>query len=327
MKKVFFILFSVLASSSYAQFEKKNIVVDSILYVRNISLINDSSFSDLITHISFSCKKVESVPKFVNRFRNIVVLDFSESMLNSFYYSNDKLRVLDLSSTPSFDLVDFYFPSLEVLYLSFRGEQKVSKTILGLKDLKELYLEGNAVKRIPPDLLTSSRITTLNLAFNLIEEIPKLNTCSELKYLDLSYNKLESNKCCFNRLSKLKVLHLDNNRLDSLSLNSKDLEILTLCDNEFTKIPQCLFGLKSLRLLDVRGCSITENDIRKFVGMNPKCFIVYDDGISKFDCYRYFNSSLSGNGESDGVGVAFERLYNIPSKKWLKKYYKKRLFD
>ncbi|CAH0399669.1 unnamed protein product [Chilo suppressalis] len=94
--------------------------------------------------------------------------------------------------------------------------QLEASNLLKSTTLVELSLKNNALKEIPSNVLKLSALKWLDLSYNQLEFIDKdaFNDSRKIQHLNLANNKLVTHeKLCFNHLSNLNELILDNNDL------------------------------------------------------------------------------------------------------------------
>uniref|UniRef100_A0A8C5BF54 FLII actin remodeling protein n=1 Tax=Gadus morhua TaxID=8049 RepID=A0A8C5BF54_GADMO len=165
----------------------------------------------------------------------------------------------------------------------------VPDDIFQLDDLSVLDLSFNQLTEVPRDLENSRNMLVLNLSHNAMEAIPNqlFINLTDLLYLDLGDNKLDSLPPQMRRLVHLQTLVLNNNplmhaqlrqlpamvALQTLHLRNTQrtqsnmptsLEGLThlsdvdLSCNDLSRVPECLYTLGSLKRLNLSGNQITE---------------------------------------------------------------------
>ncbi|KAG7270171.1 hypothetical protein CRUP_026172 [Coryphaenoides rupestris] len=165
----------------------------------------------------------------------------------------------------------------------------VPDDIFQLDELSVLDLSYNQLSEVPRDLENSRNMLVLNLSHNAMEGIPNqlFINLTDLLYLDLGDNKLDSLPPQMRRLVHLQTLILNNNplmhaqlrqlpamvALQTLHLRNTQrtqsniptsLEGLThladvdLSCNDLSRVPECLYTLGSLKRLNVSSNQITE---------------------------------------------------------------------
>jgi Leucine-rich repeat (LRR) protein len=169
------------------------------------------------------------------------------------------------------------FPNLEVLDVtnkcgikSFSDEYKNATW----PSLTHLNLSGNAITKIQADDLTGFvSLKNVNVSYNLLESfaLGASSGLNKLEILDLSNNRLTS--ISLDSKISLKNINLTFNQLESLSLGAfsglKNLEILNLSDNRLTTITpdsnmSCcpgvfMLGLNNNNLRDVSNLKTFSN--------------------------------------------------------------------
>jgi Leucine-rich repeat (LRR) protein len=170
----------------------------------------------------------------------------------------------------------FVLPAVEKL--SMNGRVKMITPDVKLLKVKKLELLFLNLKKIPPELFELPILAELVLDFNLLVDLPELNSVNHvLTYLAITRNKVNTlpktfkqivnlehlilaknsfhDLSNFPQLKKLKHLDISGNRLSQLTLNATDfpcLEKLNCYDNKITTIADGATGLKKLRLIDLR---------------------------------------------------------------------------
>jgi len=145
---------------------------------------------------------------------------------------------------------------------------KIDKRITKLMNLTELDLVENEIENLPEDCEALTRLSTLNLANNKINVIPRGFSAGQLSKtltsLNLTSNsiKLLPNHVC--QLAQLVSLHIDENELTQLppSLgNLSKLKILTATNNKIKFLPGSSAALR-LEKLDLSSNPWDESQAR-----------------------------------------------------------------
>ncbi|OLQ07276.1 Internalin-I [Symbiodinium microadriaticum] len=116
--------------------------------------------------------------------------------------------------------------------------------------LQVLNLEWNRLQRLP-DLVGRPKLESLNVAHNLLEDLPPLDN-PELHQLDVFGNRLHELPC-LHALPRLSVLDAGGNylrELPQLQNLTSDLHVLCVGDNQLEVLPD----LSTIRSLYVLGC-------------------------------------------------------------------------
>ncbi|XP_065070530.1 follicle-stimulating hormone receptor-like isoform X2 [Rhopilema esculentum] len=150
----------------------------------------------------------------------------------------------------------------------------------GTLKLKELDLTYCNLQDMPADFCQNrTHLITLNLLWNKIHTLPKMQACKHLKFLDLKHNRIESLDGALTNVKTLMDLDLSSNhikriekddflglkRVDKLDLSHNliedihpgafesfhKLEVLSLESNKLKKFPTN--GLEALTLINTKG--------------------------------------------------------------------------
>ncbi|XP_039676104.1 leucine-rich repeat-containing protein 69 isoform X2 [Perca fluviatilis] len=178
--------------------------------------------------LNLSSKKIKAVPKCVSRLPNLSVL-----LLNN----------NSISALPA-----------ELLSL-----QHELPAVLGhLESLKKLYLFGNQITVVPPDVIDGLRnLVVLNLNHNQIQRLPpEIKSLSRLRHLSVLDNKLEEVPVELGHLTMLSEINFTSNNLSWLPqqlCQCKELTKLHVARNKLTSLPEGMGALAKLQVLDVAG--------------------------------------------------------------------------
>eukprot|EP01025_Chloroclados_australasicus_P050631 TRINITY_DN5843_c0_g3_i1.p1 TRINITY_DN5843_c0_g3~~TRINITY_DN5843_c0_g3_i1.p1 ORF type:complete len:456 (-),score=39.73 TRINITY_DN5843_c0_g3_i1:4108-5475(-) len=160
-----------------------------------------------------------------------------------------------------------YLPKLEELVIRSRGVVTVPREINMLQNLKILNLEGCMISSLPWCMVHMHNLEELNLSKNRIEdnidEVAEVAfSLPNLQVLNLSSNHIRdlplSNVSSHLKASKLWYLDLSSNQLSMLPRHFAklgSLRELYLNRNQFLSFPTPVKKIKSLRWLEISGCS------------------------------------------------------------------------
>ena len=120
-------------------------------------------------------------------------------------------------------------------------------------------------KSIEEAMKTPDEVTHLKLVRKRFKEFPKeILNFKNLRYLDLSKNKIDSLPLEFSSLSNLNTLVIKSNRFEEFPkeiCTMKSLKKISFADNVITSIPSYIIGLDSLEDLDLFRNSIEDVSI------------------------------------------------------------------
>lgn len=138
--------------------------------------------------------RMEKVDLFSNEIEIVKREDFRE---------NRELRVLDVQHNLITEIPEYLFsytPKIEEAYFQYNDIFRIDGNAfaLGVQNLKKIDLSYNRIKKLDPNLFLNA--TTLT-------------------HIDISHNLLELFKPTLSNLTKLRSLHLNNNRIVRMSCN------------------------------------------------------------------------------------------------------------
>ncbi|KAF7255509.1 hypothetical protein EG68_07069 [Paragonimus skrjabini miyazakii] len=245
----------------------------------------------LLQVVDFSCNRLSSVPKAIDKAKGLLVLNLSKNQITAvpsevFVQCTD-LMFLDLSdnqleSLPAQlrrcnslqQLILSHNPlrhaqlrsiaalkQLEVLHLA--GTQRrldnIPSELDRLERLRELDLSDNMLTRIPEPVLSLRALRKLNLEQNEIGDLAQVtDNWPKLEYLNVSHNQLAQLPSGLTRLTSLRKLYVNNNQLTFAGIPSgigklHDLEIFDASYNELENIPESLCRCGRLKRLNLNS--------------------------------------------------------------------------
>lgn len=187
------------------------------------------------------------------------------------------------------------FTSTQFIYLDHNDIRDISENAFaGAKQLYELHLENNHLKRLKPRFLNNLSSNSVDLSRNQLVDIGDgvFEGVVGVLYLGLSYNKISKlSEKAFEHLEVLEILDLKENKICNIPLGVfgrlPSLKTLNLAHNRLISFSLGTFsGLKSLVELN-----LSNNNIQYFDGdfllTLPKIYWVdlSENGIFHFDGY------------------------------------------
>lgn len=154
-------------------------------------------------------------------------------------FSLDSLNYLKISETTLTGIPDEIqkLTNLQSLVLYSNKFEEINEHIFQLDKLKVLDLSRNNIKNVPASIANLTQIVSVNLSSNNIENFPPLTKNSKLSVLDLSSNKLvKFPDICYQELSSLAEVKLNNNEIDEIPCNINVLPALKTLDLSSNKI-------------------------------------------------------------------------------------------
>lgn len=145
--------------------------------------------------------------------------------------------------------------SLEMIEMNLQG----AGVLKGFSNSKILNFDNQKIKDDFSQI--SSKVENLSLANNRIKNIYGLMDKTNLKYLNLSDNRLKELPMNIDKLAKLEWLDLSNNRLKEL--------------------PPSVCNLKNLKVLNLKNNRLPIEDITNLIKCLPNTNILYDEYIKK----------------------------------------------
>ncbi|XP_078147617.1 transforming growth factor beta activator LRRC33 [Centroberyx gerrardi] len=184
-----------------------------------------------------------------NRLNQIVADEGTLTVLGNLTYLNLSLNDLEwlpsrlFTSLPSLRSVDLSYNNIgicptEVAEAS-RGNISACVVWKNMVSLRQLYLKGCRLARIPPSAFTGMFLTDLELSDNpgLIAEQSIQSLSRTLQHLGIGNTEIQ--EFDFSPFQRLKSLNISRNSLTHLpsSLLSLDIQLLDLRDNKLSTIP------------------------------------------------------------------------------------------
>ncbi|RCK66829.1 Plant intracellular Ras-group-related LRR protein 2 [Candida viswanathii] len=222
-----------------------------------------------VQHLDFDFKDFSNLEKLLIRFcyksdgtfnvpDSLKILDLLDNGLKSVKITGKNLRQLNLAlnSMAVIDEQTLILPEIEELDLSSNYVRIISPNTRWPKSLRKLDLGSNLLNQ---SYYFPAGLKSLSLTYNFLGD--RLEWCifpEELEYLNLSNNRVKSNKLktmSLTRFTQLKGLYLDYNLLVGINtsqLPTRNLEVLSFKCNNIKRITGSFMNFHKLERLDVR---------------------------------------------------------------------------
>ena len=195
--------------------------------------------TDLLT-LDVSNNSLEALPPQLRRLTNLQTLVLSNNPLSHFQIrplpAMTELRTLHMRKTQ-------------------RSLSNIPVNLEGLVHLRDVDLSENELTKIPEGLFTLPSLKRLNLGSNQISEVSAdIERWPQLETFILSRNEIKSLPVTLCKLTKMKKLYLNENKLDFEGIPSGigklvSLEIFSAADNQLEMIPEGLCRCGALKKL------------------------------------------------------------------------------
>ena len=149
----------------------------------------------------------------------------------------------------------------------------------------KLQLRKLPKHQIPDTVFTAfPNLKWLDISKNKLKEIPSgIGKLSQLEHLDASKNKLSSVPYTLGYLKQLNTLLLNQNAIETLPKeigNLESLEVLDLWSNEIDQFPESISLLKKLKKLDLRVININDIAQQRIKNQLPNTEIFFSGGCN-----------------------------------------------
>ncbi len=197
-----------------------------------------------LTKLDFKSNNITKIPDFVFDLVNLEHLDFSFNAIDYLPYCDPinklvNLTYLNLDSNGISD-ISISLPKLKYLSLSYNKLTKINLNFDLMKDLEELYLQGNKISNLPEKIFSMPKLKTIVASSNNIHSLPhNLPNNQNIGYLDLCINPFSEFPNVYN-FHNLEFLDVNCDKLLSLPHNITELTNLKMLimsgNNYFTEI-------------------------------------------------------------------------------------------
>ncbi|KAB0797932.1 hypothetical protein PPYR_08925 [Photinus pyralis] len=231
-----------------------------------LSLISSEAFLETpaLEHINISSNRLSDIhPATFGHLSGLFELDCSYNHLFEFVRGlPPAIEYLHVSKNmiTKLPLTDLNLPTLKMMDISYNGIERIFPgTLRYLRQLRKLYVQKNSIGELDEaSLVELPNLEVLDLRSNQIEHVEAVAFlhASRLRELNLAENRLGIlSDDVFNKVAHMKKLDLSRNQLSEISYtvlrNTKDLQIANVSFNLLSKFPDCIQGMKQLRVLDL----------------------------------------------------------------------------
>jgi Leucine-rich repeat (LRR) protein len=271
----------------------KNIIYLKIIGC-GINFVDEVIFElSTLKYLSLENNNIYKIPSSIERLNKLEYLYLGNSICHSCIVGRNsikglpieiikckKLKYLNIinNNLDSIPEIIFYIKSLEIL--DFRANNIdcfPSTFIKNSVKIKDIYLQGNKIKKINNSISNFTSLEKLFLNHNFIENINlNLFEIKKIKFLDFSDNNIKNIPSEINRLKKIKTLILNNNNITHVGqLNLVNLETIEVCGNNLIDICASLTPSVNLRRIRINGNKIPDNEIQCLKTAFPVADIIY----------------------------------------------------
>jgi Leucine-rich repeat (LRR) protein len=212
-----------------------------------------------MVRLTISRNGIKKIPAEIGQLEHLIHLDASYNKIQKLPFTFkflQRLNVLSLENNAIEYLSnEIILPSLEVLNLAQNPLYEYTEEIKNLKVHTLLDLSGVHSKTIPAFTCCFKRLK--RLVFKFAKQVPPnwIYDCQALEQLELDHSNLHSLSPDIGRLKKLKILTLTDNNLtripDEIG-NCTSLETILLSHNILKSLPKSLSTLEKLKEVDLK---------------------------------------------------------------------------
>lgn len=217
--------------------------------------------------LDLSSNKIAKLPRELNNFIQLTELQLSGNLINDSSFSQfDISKLVNLRSLSfggnaltKIPAGVFNLTKLDILNMMNNQLREIPPEILMLDKLRWLYLRNNSINALPEEFGELHNLRSLDLLGNKLKSLPstfgKLQNLAQLELYENPIKKLPAN---FGELSSLKMLQfIITKAFDSSLLHQqlKNIKILYLSGDGYSKVPEQIFQLTNLDNLRISSFS------------------------------------------------------------------------
>ncbi|CAG9860792.1 unnamed protein product [Phyllotreta striolata] len=260
-----------------------------------------------LTHLDISSNVLTAMPKDINMFQDLLVLNLQGNLLTQLpeeIGDLKKLTTLSLNHNKLSELPKSFFKLTELkqLFINDNNLSGISKDISDLVMLEKLDLSNNKIlklpsgigflvrlielsishnklKKLPPDIVNIRALLKLDISHNSITSLPPMGELRKLQILYAQHNDI-TDIPSFIGCEQLYELHFGNNFIQEIPQEfceyTTHLKILELQDNQLKSIPAEITKIARLEKLDITNNDI--EDIPNTIGIMPHLHLFKIEG-------------------------------------------------
>jgi Leucine-rich repeat (LRR) protein len=296
---VYYFLFSV-----FHKWKKTPVCCVVLLLITNLNILAQNEFDK---YGPFGCQVYTDLKEVLKTDKKVYKIDLSYQKIDmALYEKMDKLTDLQALKLSSNGVTDYpknfqalfnltYFASYNNALTQFPPDLKP------FSNLHYLELQNTKIDSIPVRIAYLNKLQSLkfgntddtlklpatfhyltnlkDVSFEncVLDSFPKpLFKLPALTYLYLSNTNTYALSVHFERLQKLEVLIVENNKLTEIPFEiykARKLRFISLRNNKLTKLPDSISQLENLSLLDVSGNNFAPEELEKLRILLPGCEI------------------------------------------------------
>lgn len=151
---------------------------------------------------------------------------------------------------------------LRELWLRGGKIERLPKELGQLKELEQLDLLDTKLQRLPDEIVSLSRLRRLELTDSQVTKLPEdFGRLGSLRVVILHRNQLQKLPDSFGEMNRLEIAEIDFNQIEKLPDDLSgltNLSVLTLGENRLSALPQSIGALTAMEELYIGANQLTE---------------------------------------------------------------------
>ncbi|CAG8445398.1 7540_t:CDS:2 [Diversispora eburnea] len=231
-----------------------------------LTLPNDIVKCTRLTNLNVSNNLLETIPTKFGQLSRLNTLNLRENKINNLPADLGKLTnliELDLSFNELIVLPDELGKLIKLMEIKLNNNPSllaIPSTFMKLTQIRKVHLQHCNLSQIPFEMGNAySQLKYVNLSYNLFDTMPSLNGMDKVIIFDISNNRIDDLTIEIKQFEIIREFYVVNNKLQYIPKSIgklKRLEILDLSENMIIELPLSIGDCQSLRELKLRGNSI-----------------------------------------------------------------------